>query len=516
MRCSGGAKEAWRELLLSFKMRNTQLLAVYNDPKLNRFRESARLKPLFKKRFNVSELPTPAELPRTEESLPTLHPNLTEATLHATSQASRIRPVSGIKSETTDITRHPGELGLAELKVKLQRLKSERLELLKDLWTYEEKYDKKLSMRARLLEMRGFCNYLEEMTASSLEHIQDEQNLYDKMLVGIQSLMLRSNKEEVAAVPQAEEEDEEEESTFQVAAIVSGLHCLAFIKFDKSIENFTLILHLDTACEVYSYDLANFRLPSQEYKLGGQFLRKALKHSLLPKFELQADQDKLSIVFNDAPKNDLTILAQLAGSQYFYTQLQVSESQDKQDWILLIQDSTISPTPVTMQVPKANFGPNCQLKSMASSEQAQLAEEIKNRVSLIREDTVSLGLDMEQWRLDAPTDGAPQTPTLEFMKTVESPELQRDRYGEFEKLIAKGTANVLNTQAEVEISFNTVLELCRLTVTVDSYRKVIRAEEFPEVFDLLHLLQFESLDSYPQTLLKSLELRYVLTKLFTE
>lgn len=497
-------------------MRNSQLLAVYNDPKLNRFRENARLQPLFKKRFNVAELP-PAELPRTQDSLPSLHPNLTEATLQGTSQASRVRPVSGVKSETTDITRHPVEHGVSELKVKLQRLKSERLELLKDLWTYEERYDKKLSMRARLLEMQGFCNSLEEMTASSLEHINDEQNLFDKMMVGIQTLMLSGKKADRAPTPQPEEENEDADTHYQVATVVSGLHCLAVIKYDSNFEKFTVILHLDTACEVYNFSLTSPRLSNHEMKLGGYFLKKALKTQILPKMVLLAEQDKLSIAFKEEPsQSELTLLAQLPGSQYFYTQLQVTESSDFQDWVLTVQDPTITPNPVSLQISKATFGPNCRLKDMSNSQQAQLAEEIRTRVSLIREETVSLGLDMDQWRLEAPVEQFSKAPSLDFMKTVESPELLNDRYGEFEKLIAKGSVTVLNTQADIELSLNTVLDLCRLTVTVDSFRKVIRAEEYPEVFDLLHLLQFEGLETSPQTLMKSLELRYVLSKLFTE
>jgi hypothetical protein len=498
-------------------MRNTQLLAVYNDPKLNRFRESSRLQPLFKKRFNTAEIPAPVELPRTEESLPALHPNPTETTLQTPSQALRNRPVSGIKSETTDITRRPGELGVAELKAKLQRLKSERLELLKDLWTYEERYDKKLSMRARLLEMRGFCNYLDDMTTSSLAHIQDEQNLYDKMLVGVQSLLLKAkDKVEEAAAPQAEDAEEHSELIFQVATNVSGLHCLAFVKFTESFEGFQVTLHLDTACEVYSFEQAAFRLPSQGAKRGRDLMKNALKTQILPKLCLTASQDKLALTLKEPSKYQLMLLVQMTGSPYFYTQVQVTESSDQQDWVVTVSDPSVTPSPISLQVNKSSFGPYCELKGIANSQQAYLAETIRTRVSLIREEVVSLGLDMEQWRLDAPLEVTEKSPSLEFLKTMESPELTNDRYGDFEKLVTKGTVTVLNLQAEVEVSFNTVLELCRLTVTVDSFCRVIRAEDYPDVFELLEFLQFESLELSSQTLLQSLELRYVLSKLFSE
>ena len=205
-------------------MQKPYLSSFHNDPKLNRVPQEKKIQPLFKKNFAVQE-----ELP--ERSI-----EVTEAQHKVNlSETLQVRPnSSNIKMKFRNHSNHRSENfneSKESLEFLINKLKSEKLEVYKDLLTYEEKYQHKLCIRARLEEMKDICSYLLEMSAITSERLNVENDLYGFLQAGTMSL---AYDEYVREASSDEEENLDSEEFLQHLIEISGVACICQSKLTET------------------------------------------------------------------------------------------------------------------------------------------------------------------------------------------------------------------------------------------------------------------------------------------
>lgn len=203
-------------------MQKSYLSAFHNDPKLNRLPQEKKIQPLFKKNFAGQ-----AEcLNKHLEDFDSHKKNLSE-TMH-------VRPTSSeVKIKTRNISNHRSENtsdSKENLEFLISKLRSEKLEVYSDLLTYEEKYQHKLCLRARIEEIKELCNELSEMSAIATDRLNVENDLFGYLQTGTLSM----NFDQFCNVSSDEEEEEQEEKFLQNLIEISGIACICLSKLSEN------------------------------------------------------------------------------------------------------------------------------------------------------------------------------------------------------------------------------------------------------------------------------------------
>lgn len=204
-------------------MQKSYLSAFYNDPKLNRYPQEKKIQPLFKKSFLAQEETFKKQL---EESDISIKAN--------TSGLLKVQPDSSvIKSRTRKAleSNYENDLETKEnLEFLINKLKSEKLEVFKELLGYEEKYQHKLCLRARLQELKQLCTDLLKMRKIALDRLNTENNLYGYLQMGFLSL----TEDKISDEESSGEEVLEYSNFVQTLVEISGMLCVCLAKLSDS------------------------------------------------------------------------------------------------------------------------------------------------------------------------------------------------------------------------------------------------------------------------------------------
>ena len=229
-------------------MQKSYLSSFHNDPRLSKYPNDKNIQPLFKKSFG-----------QTEE---TLKKHLEEPESVNTSSLSNNRSgnsISKIRLRTVSVSKNPNPLSRDNLEYLINKLKSEKLEVFRDLLSYTEQYDHKLSLRARLSEMKGLCQDLLEMSKRAAERLNIENDLFGYLQIG--TLTLTSEK---FVCEESDEEMEEQQEFYQRLVGISGVSCICLVKLLESqninisiypfLTNQAIAVDLDISCETEDLD----------------------------------------------------------------------------------------------------------------------------------------------------------------------------------------------------------------------------------------------------------------------
>ena len=152
------------------------------------------------------------------------------------SEAFHLRaPSSDIKIKVRNAS-NPKLENLAEstkenLEFLINKLKSEKLEVFKEILNYEEKYNHKLCLKARLDEMKNLCTELLNMSKAASDRLHVENDLFAYLQIGTMSISEDKFCEESNS---EEEENQETEEFIQTLIEISGVACICLSKITEN------------------------------------------------------------------------------------------------------------------------------------------------------------------------------------------------------------------------------------------------------------------------------------------
>ena len=118
-------------------MQKPYLTAFHNDPRLNKYPQDKKIQPLFKKNFVLQEEILKKHF---EESDSTKQVNMSEA-FHLRAPSSDIK--IKVRNASNPKLENLAESTKENLEFLINKLKSEKLEVFKEILNYEEKYNHK-------------------------------------------------------------------------------------------------------------------------------------------------------------------------------------------------------------------------------------------------------------------------------------------------------------------------------------------------------------------------------------
>jgi hypothetical protein len=215
-------------------MQKSHLSSFHNDPRLTRYPNDKKIQPLFKKSFGQAE--------------ETLKKHIEDEGIQSTSGPINRSVPPKIKIRNISAAKNSG-LSRENLEFLINKLKSEKLEVFRDLFTYTEKYDHKLCTRARLFEMKGLCHDLLEMSRVASERLNEENDLFGYLQMGTLTL-----SQEKFLCEESEEEQQETEEFYQKLVGISGVPCICLVKVLED-ENVNLSIYPYLSNQAIAVDL---------------------------------------------------------------------------------------------------------------------------------------------------------------------------------------------------------------------------------------------------------------------
>lgn len=291
-------------------MQRNHLLNFHNDSKLNKLPPEKQLQPLFKKKFVF------------DQSLLQKH---LKSQSEARQEGEQILSISETSSKPTDTTFNirknlvgfrkdgsnaPTDNVKEDLETMVQRLKSEKLEVLKDLWTYEDKFTHKYCLRARISEIKQLSADLLRMSESAYERISCEKELFDYLQLGLIAL----HDEKFTYESSDEEELDEAETDDYVimhALDISGSICISFAKVNEDSGVELTVYPKDFRCAVFLHITDGFRLPS--FRIGKSLILQELKNQVYPKLKLVSRAEELILEYDPAVQDGIHIICNPKG-----------------------------------------------------------------------------------------------------------------------------------------------------------------------------------------------------------
>ena len=469
----------------------SNLHAVYNDPKLNRFKETTRIQPLFKKKFDAE-----GQLAAT---LPPPPRNKSSSTLHIDPLQNRLPPP--VRSNE-------------EIYMILQKLKAEKLEVMRDLYTYEERYEKKLSMRARLKEISRLCHELQSMAESAQTQIHTEQQLFEKLLLGLQTFALnrlQRQSRKMKGYEDLESVKSEARWSFQTSKLVSGLRCLILGEMEGEGRDLSLTVQLEETSSSFRMTLPADSLPKKLNQ--SNFLLKVDK-PILSRLYFHSTNSTLRLNFDPVyGKEWLQLIIHLKGSPYIYTCIRVTQSSDHLH--LLMREKQVSNSDMTLTVPLEDLGISQTLEELNAQMLEKLTQSVGARLSLMQDEhgESRLEWDVNQWQIEHRLYKPKSSSQLTSISPLPPHILIKQKYQEFSIPIHTEVLVIHSHQLTVSMHFSTIAETYRLIVEEGSWQCTFYEEEYREDFGRAKGLQFHSLQRQPVTLFRSVEFKVLLQRL---
>lgn len=230
-------------------MQKSYLSSFHNDPRLTKYPNEKKIQPLFKKSFGHTEEVLKKHL---EDSDSMNISDLSNNRSQYSKSKIKVRTVSVSKNSSSTMSRE-------NLDYLINKFKSEKLEVFRDLLSYTDQYDHKLSLRARLIEMKGLCHDLLEMSKKASERLNIENDLYGYLQIGTLSL---ANEKFVHE--DSDDEQDDLQDFYQRLVAISGVGCICLVKFIENqninisiypyLTNQAIAVDLDISCEADDLD----------------------------------------------------------------------------------------------------------------------------------------------------------------------------------------------------------------------------------------------------------------------
>jgi len=432
-------------------MQKTHLLSVHNNPRKNS--DEKQIQPLFKKRFASGDQETSAVVQRPPTG------NL------------KIRSVRGSRSKNSSSATQE------ELEFQVSRLKSEKLQVYKELWTYEERFFNKLCLKARIEDILTSCLVLLEEEEEAEHELYKEKEILKILDDGLKELTTENF--ETTLCPK-----DYMSGSFCTLVQICGELCIASVVSENKIQvypemlNEPLTLTFKTLATDSEKDLTQNLFPFLHFKLENEVVK--LKFST----EKQSHRTLFckpkgcpnSFMALEISLNPLKIKANLKG-----TQLRISLNDHKlqayleKSW-LVHAANYIEKQLCILQYPEEE---PCFVWNPESFdiEKYLYVQKTKRRGSML-------------------TKGV----------------FEKSDFEDSSKLLGKSTIHFGEESCECSLYYNLLLGKYRVFLTYENLDYYFLEENYPQLFK--HLYELQDLEfSQASVMFKSLELEFVVKSL---
>ena len=144
----------------------------------------------------------------------------------------------------------------------IKQLYNEKLGIIKDLISFCTKYEQSHSMRARFTKILNLSKQLEVLISQSTTQIDSEINFHSKLANSLEKVKNFVLPEETPSFSK-----EIDENAIKICSNISGVNCIAFVTFNRSMTHFFINLYGSIDRLVYSYHLNLSIKPKTSYML---------------------------------------------------------------------------------------------------------------------------------------------------------------------------------------------------------------------------------------------------------
>ncbi|CAG9318120.1 unnamed protein product [Blepharisma stoltei] len=487
-------------------MQKNHLLSFYNDSKLNRIPHEKQLQPLFKKKFVFDKsllqkhLKTNLQESKQEEPIQ----SISDTSSKPTETVFNIR--KNLTAYRKDGSDAPTDGQKEDLETVVNRLKSEKLEVLKDLWTYEDKFDHKYCMRARISEIKQLSTELLKMSESAYERITLEKELFDYLQLGLITLNNEKFEPDESEDENNIEDEEEQENILMDTLDISGSVCIALVKLNEDFSIEITVYPKDFRNAVFLQINSGFKM--QSLKIGKKFLLKELRRNLYPKLSLLYREDELSLEFNPNPNNYIKLLFKPKCWRRHRVFLKLSLNGQN---IKIETDDPNFYDSLSINVDDEG------LKHLFLSKNLyMISSYLHENLTVLRSQEDSkpyLAFKPKPWDIEKFLYHFSHNEDCESPREIKLPDSDKTQFAMFDSLVHKGTVNIEGTVLDIDLEYNMILEKYRIKIVNDKRAFMILEENNLEEFFILKSLQDLDLSYHMKTLFSSLEFQVVITRL---
>jgi hypothetical protein len=356
---------------------------------------------------------------------------------------------------------------------------------------------------------------LEHMAESAQGQIQTEQQLFEKLLLGLQTFSLNRLQRQGRKAKGYEDLEpikSQAKWSFQTSKLVSGLRCLIIGEMEDLASGLRLTVHLEETSAVFRLNIASESLPKKGINEGNLLV--IVNKLVLSKLYFHASNSTLRLNFDPAyGKQWLQLIIHLKGSPYAYSCIRLIESEEA--LTLTMRELMISASDLTLKVPLESVGLTQRLEKLDEFGMERLNKDIGGRLSLMQGEhgEIRLEWDVNQWQLDHGLYKS-QVSTQQTPITSLSPHLHiKQKYQEFSIPVHSQALDLRSHHLTVSMHFSTIAETYRLQVVEGQWECTFYEEEFRQEFAFVKSLQFHSLQLQPVTLFRSVEFQALLLRL---
>ena len=474
-----------------------------SQPRSTKGANDKKIQPLFRKQFNLEDTNSSQIHDKTFSE--SIEPNkasyvsLSENSTNrpgSTEAQFKIRSIHGVKSEASNNITSPTDstIPAEELQLLLQKLKCERLEILKDLWTYESRYIDKLSMRARIKEIRNNAVDLQARLKATQDNIVKQREILQFLEASLKTVTHISH----AKPSETKLQFEVPENSFKSVVHISGLVCLVSVTPDPNLSYFTIHLYPPVSCHALVTQSSALYLDTSNK--GARYMMRMIRRHVLTNISLSYSNSKLSISASG-----------IRDFRVFYTRIKgwsaplapVLITQLEGEYEIAIQDPK-APLKIVIYEPRLNeFFP---IENLPSCRLSKLSSFVHKNLRVLR----SNNKHILEW-------GSHNLESI-FTKTKARPKFDTDdkKPGIFEQredLVITGEIMLDDLCAYIEIRRNLLIDKMRINVNLEGLQLNFKQEENEELFRIYLSLQNLRYTRQVRTLLSSLEMQCLVKKL---
>lgn len=364
-------------------------------------------------------------------------------------------------------------------------LHNEKLEIIRDLITYTSKYENAYSTRARLNKILSLGKDLENLIKSSTEQISIEIKFQKKLI---------NNLEDVKNITTTEKVDkdklpDDDEDTVKICVNVSGVYCISFITYDRSMRHFDIDLYGENDANYFSYHLNSLIKDTIEN------LPSRLTECILNNMYFCTYQDRMVLRFRSGPINEEYIVVSIKGHT---EEVCVCLKELPSTFELCLKSKSLAINKSDLKIKSID-----ELKT--SGKRHMVRSIIEEKLCFIHGE---LHWELSEWEVSKKL--KKKNTANEIKARISG---QKDFLDDYEVVVTSGTVVVMNTKLKIDLIFNTILQKTRILVNYNNQSVKIVEEDFANEFKLLKRLQKVSICSV--TMIKSLEfLRFLKVVLF--
>jgi len=378
------------------------------------------------------------------------------------------------------------DLSLVQLRTKIQRLKGEKAQVLGDLSRYEDWYDGKGSMHARLRDIGRLCRKLREMTDGTLESVRGEEKLKSKLESGLKRVHQLLSQ----ALPPPPSPQPFTPTPFPLYCFpISSVSAIISLSPSDGLVQ----AHLSTWTAPLS-TLTPYRGGNPQFTLNHLYLRYQKTQ-----FALGFDREYR--------QREIRLVAKVEGARR--TESVVGIRKEGAEVLVWLEDQEQFPEGLSVKIPKSRIS-----ASDLFTNDLEIKQLVEKRLMVTEsDDQIRLKWTTSLWDLGKRLYKGRAAELNRGLKLSEMTTDERLRtYKEFDVTLGHGRVEIADEVLAVSLHYNEILGLYRITIEKEDFSWVMKEEDYRKDFALLKALQFTYLQEEYRTLFASLELRKVLLR----